>query len=64
MPGSVRKAVQDDIAVGSTMNDFGVSVRKLGEFAEDAAISRLRFSRLDDVGVTPGRPEVVHASAG
>ena len=57
---SVRKAVQDDETVLGAMDDPCFGVRKLGQFAENATIVRFRFAGVGDVGIAPGRPEVVH----
>ncbi len=48
----------------SAINDLGLFVCKFGQLAEDAAI-RLPFVFAGgrDVGIAPGRPEVIHDRA-
>jgi len=65
MAGGVGKAVQDDVAVLSPMDDLGLGVGKFGELAEDTAIGgNFALSRVRNVGVAPGSPEIIHRVIG
>ena len=61
MARSVREAVQDDVAVAPAIDDFRLSIRKFGQFAENAAFRfAVILARRADLRVTPGRPEIIH----
>src|SRR4051812_28429214 len=61
MAGRIGKAIQNDEAVLSPINDFGFVIRQLGQLAEYAlARFAVRLCSISDVGVTPRCPQIIH----
>src|SRR5215472_2958552 len=60
VPRRVRKIVQNDKTVLSAIDNVRDVIGQLRQLAENALIGIFSFCGGGDVGVTPGRPNVVH----